>query len=97
MVSQTSLLAYRAIENTLTGRRKEVFDTLADLGEASNQLIADTLGWTINRVTGRMNELYKLEKIKVVRTEPGPFKHLVKVWAIKPEIDIKNVLEQDCE
>lgn len=92
MVSDTSRAAYKAIENDLSRRQQEVLETLEHLGEASNKKIADYLGWEINRVTGRVNELAKKGRVKVIRVERGEYKHSVKVWGLKRPLTQASLL-----
>jgi len=55
-VATTSKKAYRELKD-LGEKQRQVFDALGELGIASNQDIAEYLGWPINRVTGRCKEL----------------------------------------
>lgn len=60
-VRDTSLHAYRTeIEPTLPDREKAVYDVLKAADEnLTNNEVAARLNWTINRVTGRTNNLVK--------------------------------------
>jgi hypothetical protein len=60
-VQQTSLEAYQSIKYTgvLGNSQKIVYLALKDLGAANNLIISKKLGWGINRITGRINELRK--------------------------------------
>ena len=50
--------ALKEIRNgNIEGRRLEVYNTIKKLGECSNSMIARELRLSINRVTGRVNEL----------------------------------------
>ena len=62
-ISETSLEAFKKIRAKLPESRKAVYETLKQLGCATNMMIADKLGWSINRVTGRINELRNREKL----------------------------------
>lgn len=59
MMRETSIAAYRAIEHTLSDKRRRVMSIIANYGPISNKQIALMLGWPINCVTGRTNELVK--------------------------------------
>ena len=63
MIRKTQVDALKAITN-LTGKRKEVYDEIKRFTKdpryigLTNREIADRLGWEINRVTGRVTELF---------------------------------------
>lgn len=81
-VANTSLLAYKSIVN-LGNRQATVLEKIEEIQPCSNKQIARSLGWEINRVTGRVNELAKLGLIKSERTEIGETGRLEKVWELK--------------
>jgi hypothetical protein len=56
MIQDTSLEAYLKLKKADT-RRDQVLQTLRLLPDATNAELADKLGWPINRVTPRINEL----------------------------------------
>lgn len=69
-VRQTSLFAFQSL-NDLGSKQREVYEAIKQLGEACDLDVAFFLGWPINRVTGRRNELMKAGVIyesKVART-----------------------------
>lgn len=67
MQQQTSLSAfYEEILPTLGKRQVMVLEGLKRLETASNMMIAKSLGWSINCVTPRINELRKLCPPRVV-------------------------------
>ena len=84
-VRDTSLIAFFGeVLPTLTRRQEQVLDIFFELpdDDLTNMEVATKLGWSINRVTGRTNELRK----KGVLTESR--KRLCKVtgrrvWAWK--------------
>ena len=63
MTRTTQLEAFHALQN-LSGKRKIVYDEIKRFTKApryrglTNREIADRLGWEINRVTGRVTELF---------------------------------------
>ena len=61
----TSLEAFNKIQNSLPESRLKVYKALKKLEYATNSMIAQELGWSINRVTPRTNELRKMELIKL--------------------------------
>lgn len=59
-VRDTSLLAYFSeVTPTLGDRHVCVVQCLRSLGVASNMELSQVLGWSVNRVTPRVNELRK--------------------------------------
>tara|TARA_R110000824_G_scaffold181898_6_gene362769 strand:+ start:2856 stop:3173 length:318 start_codon:yes stop_codon:yes gene_type:complete len=59
-INNKSIESYQKLveDNTLTKRQAEVLKCLTqELGSGTNRMIAKKLGWDINRVTGRINEL----------------------------------------
>lgn len=58
-VQQTSIDAYLTINN-LSGKRKEVYNAIKEMGEACNLDLAYRLKWAINRVTPRTKELREM-------------------------------------
>lgn len=61
MVRSTSLEVYRGVK--LNRNQKLVYEAIEDLFPCSDKDISKYLGWPINSVTGRRNELVKKEKI----------------------------------
>ena len=61
-VSAASRQSYKQlIESKTIGRKQvKVYKTIKSLGQATNRMIANDLGWDINRVTGRVTELVNL-------------------------------------
>ena len=76
-VHQNSIEAYYGLN--LTNRQKEVAGALAVLVEATDQQIADRLGYGINRVTGRVTELKDKGVVFEVRNVAGEFGKDVRV------------------
>ena len=56
-MNQKSLDAYDSIKDELGDKQQKVLETVMTLGMATNRMISKSLGWEINRVTGRVNEL----------------------------------------
>jgi hypothetical protein len=54
---KTSLPAYNEAKQTSDYCRQKVFFTIKKLGACTDKMIADSLGWPINRVTPRRGEL----------------------------------------
>ena len=81
-MQQTSLDAFYTLEN-LRGKQQAVYSVIYNLGEACNFDIANKLGWEINRVTPRTNELVKMGKVDVSNKRLGPTGRTVIYWKIK--------------
>lgn len=82
-VAHTSISAYKAIQDKLTPRQQQVLEVLERFGKASNQQIADNLGMPINRITGRVNELVKLQRVEQAGTRTGKYGFTEKLWRVK--------------
>ena len=76
-VAETSLEAYRTIQ--LNDRQQDVYNCLLT-GNKSDQEIAEELGWTVNRVTGRRNELVDMGRVRMIGTKQSRFNRRVYVW-----------------
>lgn len=63
-IAETSKLAYNEIQEKLPESRRNVYLALKNLEYATNSMIANFLGWSINRVTPRTNELRKMGLIE---------------------------------
>lgn len=72
MVTDTSLLAYQEVRETLGERQKLVYEALKYLGEADNLSIARYLNLPINSVTPRIFELRKKKYVGVAKEGLSP-------------------------
>jgi len=72
MLSETSRQAYKKVLPELPECRLKVYKSLKYLEYATNSMIAQNLGWSINRVTPRTNELRKMKLIKISHTSWCP-------------------------
>lgn len=70
-MNENSLIAYNALVQSgkIAANRMAIMEVLIDYTKTNkegltNKQIADLLGWEINRVTGRTNELWKDGYIK---------------------------------
>jgi len=68
-VSQTSKETYASIQSKLGTNQIAVLNALHRHPLASNEDIAADLGWTINRVTPRSNELREMGLVKIGGTK----------------------------
>jgi len=62
-MQKTSVEAYYSLKNKVT-KKQQVYDTLMLIEPACNLEVAKKLGWDINRVTPRMNELVKENRVE---------------------------------
>lgn len=81
-VANTSLFAYRSIVS-LGDKQSKVLEKIEAIQPCSNKQIARALGWEINRVTGRVNELAKMGLIKTERVAIGETGRPEKMWEVK--------------
>jgi hypothetical protein len=81
-VEQTSLLAFREVQQVLGLRQQQVYDAIHKFGLATDKMISDETHLPINCVTPRRLELADLGKIKceMVSTSLDPPYRLVKWW-----------------
>ena len=73
MIQQTSLEAFAGLVegDKLPKCRQMVLDGLRVLGGcATNMMVAQNIGWSINRVTPRMNELCKAGIVQIGHKKP---------------------------
>ncbi len=65
--------------------RQQVFIAIRKLGVCNDRMIAEYLGWPINRVTGRRNELVKNGLVVMDRKDKDPVTgNTVTYWKEKP-------------
>jgi len=69
---KTQVDSYKKLveSGTIGNKQKKVYKTIKSLGQATNRMIANDLGWDINRVTGRVTELVNLGMV----SDSGTFK-----------------------
>lgn len=97
-MAQTSLFAYKSIKRKLGAKQQTVYLALKELGKATNENLADYLGWPINQVTGRVNELFRYGMVINQGTALSKSGRPSKVWAPK-DVNDKALLDmaQDCD
>lgn len=64
MIQETSKEAYKDVKSSLGMRHKQVILALVTLKRANNREIAQYLNMPINCITGRVNELRKMNRIE---------------------------------
>lgn len=90
-----SIESYHEID--LSKKQGEVVSVLLEIGEATDKQIADYLGYTVNRVTGRITELQDKKVMVECGTVIGKFNKLVRVCRLrklppKRKIEFKETL-----
>lgn len=79
----TRNFAYHTLENK-EKKKAVVLEVIQKLGRCSQAEIATYLGWEINRITGRVDDLVKDKKIRVASRKMGRYNRPVNVYeAIK--------------
>lgn len=84
MIADTSLLAYREIASKLSAKQRAVLEKALEVfgpDHFTRKRLARALGWEINRVTGRVLELIKLQQFEECGTvvEDGRAAHLLRI------------------
>lgn len=88
--ASTSKDAYGKIRDKLGRRQTIVYEALKSIGPATNEQIADHLGWPINCVTGRMTELRRFDMVAVMGVTRNRSGFSAKLFAPK-NINDKNL------
>ena len=97
-VSYTSQEAYAKIYNKLGAKQQVVFETIKELGAATNEMISEHLNWPINRVTGRVTELKKFGLVDVEGMGVNKSGFSAKLWSVRDPNDKELIeLANDCE
>lgn len=79
-VQPTSRWAYETVE--VAARQQDVIGALRELGEATDQQIAERLNWTINRVTPRRGELVAMNLAALARLGFNASGRKVSYWRL---------------
>jgi predicted transcriptional regulator len=70
MARQTSRDAYHSIEGTIGFRQRAVYNALHESGPMTNNELAELLGWRINTINPRVNELVKMGFVREEKRRP---------------------------
>ena len=95
-VHPNSVDSYHELD--LTAKQLQVIDVLIALGSATDKQIADYLGYTVNRITGRITELRNKGVVVECDTIIGEFGKLVRVSKLRspspssPHLPFKETL-----
>lgn len=90
-VSYTSRSAYKSLKD-LGDKQRVVYEAIKTLRRATNEQIAEHLGWEINRITGRVNELSHYGMVAVDGLGKTKSGRTAKVWVVK-DLGDKKVME----
>lgn len=98
MIAETSRQAFEKIQDKLGDKQQAVYEALGELGVATNEQIADHLGWPIQSVTGRVTELNKLGLVGVEGIGRSKAGNSAKRWGIR-DLNDRNLREMahECE
>lgn len=94
MIAETSRLAYQSIKE-LGNKQRQVYDVIKEYEPVTNEQIADLLGWSINRITGRVNELAKMGYVVqhgYGRTRAG---RTAKQWVTDIPLEVKEQMKME--
>jgi len=79
MIQETSAAAYDTIDRITD--EQIVYNEL-EKGVATDLELCDRLGWTINRITGRRNKLFRNGKVKKMYKKENPSGRYAIVWGV---------------
>lgn len=98
MIADTSREAYQAVKPKISNHQKVVLDVIKLNGAITNEGISFALGWPINTVTPRVNELRHKGLIGEEGRGVNNSGHSAKLWSYRDPNDRKLVeLANDCE
>lgn len=79
----TQINSIKAMAPTIGLKQQTVYGVIVKLGKATNRMIAKSLGWDINRVTGRVTELVSLGMVTANGThKDNETNRTVTLWEI---------------
>lgn len=84
MIRQTSIDAFNSIKDKLSQKQRTVYELFLVNDTLTDVQIADKLGWKINSVTPRRNELENnFNIIFCIGTQKNEINRKVRVYALK--------------
>lgn len=96
-VAETSRDAFEGIKQSLGNKQQIVYDTIKEMGTATNEMLSDELNWPINQVTPRVNELCRFEMVAVIGLHPNRSGVSAKLFAVADINDRKlKEITNDC-
>lgn len=84
MIAETSRESYHKLIPRLGVKQQVIYEVIKEYGPITNERIAYILGWEINKVTGRVNELASIGIIEHRGYDITRSKRRAKTWAIIP-------------
>jgi predicted HTH transcriptional regulator len=98
MIAETSLEAYEGVKPKINNRQKIVLDVIEMNGAITNEGISEALGWPINQVTPRVNELRYAGLVGEEGRGMNRTGYSAKLWSVRDPND-KNLEKaaNDCE
>lgn len=98
MIAETSRQAYEAAKPKIGNNQRVVLDVIKVNGAITNEGISFALGWPINRVTPRVNELFHKGLVGVEGRGVNKSGQTAKLWSYRDPNDKKLLeLANDCE
>lgn len=94
MLAHTSKSAYDSIRDSLGAKQRQVYDVIRRNEPVTNEQIAYLLGWEINRVTGRVNELVKMGFVAQMGHAKTKSGRNAKAWTTKAISAIDHKIKQ---
>lgn len=82
MISNTSREAYTSIKPSVNLKQSIVYEIIKKYQPVANDKIAEILGWEINKITGRVNELVRLGFIEHYGYSLTKSKRRAKTWVV---------------
>jgi DNA-binding MarR family transcriptional regulator len=78
---QTSLFAYEQAKDNLGEKQRQVLSAIRQIGKCTDKHIAAFLGWPINRVTPRRNELVESGHVIECGVVKNEYNRPVTLWS----------------
>lgn len=98
MIAETSLEAYEKVKPKINNRQKIVLDVIKVNGAITNEGISFALGWPINQVTPRVNELRHMGMVGEEGRGMNQTGYSAKLWSYRDPNDKKlEAVANDCE
>jgi hypothetical protein len=82
MIANTSREVYIKLRSKLNRNQQIVYQAIKQNEPITNEKIADALGWVINKVTGRVNELVTIGMVEHQGYDLTRSKRRAKTWVI---------------
>ena len=80
---QVQLQNWEKKQESLEGDQKQILEALQKIGPATGEKVAQHIGTSYHRISGRFGELQDQERIKVKEKKQNQRGYLCKVWKVK--------------